>query len=122
ERMRCVHLTALPINLGPGIREVEVYALYRYRDSRHGENFSWAIFCFHLREHVWLKHDVPGVVELTSLQHGAGRSSSIATTLEIHAIEEWLVRLAVVLVHHVDGFIVWNEAFNHVWTRTNRVR
>ena len=98
ERVRGVHLRALAIDLLVRVGEVDVDPLDA--GALFGNQLAGGILAVgeHPVENRRLDLQVPGVVVVTSLEHGAGRRWRIATTLDVDRGEERLVGFAVVLV------------------------
>jgi hypothetical protein len=65
---------------------------------------------------------VPGEVVFPGLEHGARRRRGVAAALQVDPLEEWLVRVAVVLVDHVGSLIVRGEGLDLVGTSANRIK
>ena len=68
---------------------------------------------FHLVQNLGFDLQIPGVVDLSGLQHSAGRRSSVAATLKDHTVE--VGRLAPpVRVAYESRHVVDLEIFKHV--------
>ena len=98
---------ALAVDLGPGIRVVELDVL----DVAAGHDVGLALAALlHAFENLVLDLEIPGVVELTRLDDGACGRDRVASALHLDCVEEGAIRQVIareeLALDHVAGFEV----------------
>src|SRR5438874_6027064 len=119
ERVLGVRLAALVAERWVGVREVDQETLDA--GAVCGKEPRDRAVRRHRLEHARLDLKVPAVVDVTSLEDGTCGRCRVAAALEGDGLEEWLVRVAEVLVQVVLNDVAGLEGVHLVRTGADRL-